>query len=110
MTHFKNEKDFTNSVRKAARQLGWLEYHTYSSLKSAFGFPDLVLAKPGQMVIFAELKMPKGRMSRYQEEWEKVLRASAGCQYYLWRPDDWDTIIEILTNGNLSSLDAYTQI
>lgn len=96
MAHFRNEKHFTQSVRKVARQLGWMEYHTYSSLKSTPGFPDLVLAKPNKMIIFAELKMPNGKMTDYQKQWEQVLRASAGCQYFLWKPKDWDFIIEFL--------------
>ena len=96
MTDFKNEKHFMQAVRKAARQLGWHEYHTYSSLKSTPGFPDLVLVKPGSRVIFAELKMPNGKLTSHQHIWKNVIKGAPGVHYYLWRPDDWDRILEIL--------------
>lgn len=103
MTYFKNEYHFTQSIRKAAQQLGWLEYHTCHTPdkkylnKTSPGFPDLVLTKNG-IVIFAELKMPKGKLTIAQKEWAKALRKSEGVKYYLWRPDDWDFILEILNS------------
>ena len=96
MTNFKSEKHFTQAVRKAARQFGWHEYHTYSSLKSTPGFPDLVLVKSDQMVIFAELKMPKGKLTPAQQDWGNVLRKNLTVRYFVWRPADWDRILEIL--------------
>lgn len=99
---FKNEKHFTASIRKAAQQLGWMEYHTGHVPHQDFrnstspGFPDLVLAKPNHMVIFAELKMPKGKLTEHQKQWEQVLRSSAGCMYFIWRPEDWDSILDLL--------------
>lgn len=91
---FRNEKHFTASVRKTARQLGWLTYHTYNSQRSDPGFPDFVLLR-GKKLIFAELKMPKGRLSKFQKEWGTALTKS-GQQYYLWRPKDWDDILTVL--------------
>ena len=102
MPYFKNERHFTASVRKAARQLGWMEYHTGHTPNNNFanrtspGFPDLVLVKPGKKVIFAELKMPKGKLTEAQIAWGNVLRRSHSIRYFVWRPDDWDIILEVL--------------
>ena len=90
---WKNEKAFQASVLKAAKRLGWLGYHTYASFRSTPGFPDLVLVR--DLVIFAELKMPRGKVSPAQQQWRERLEA-AGAEYYLWRPSDWDVILEIL--------------
>lgn len=89
-----NEKRFTDSVRLAARQLGWMEYHTYRSTRSTPGFPDLVLIKPPRL-IWAELKMPRGRITEPQRHWFRSLVLS-GQECYIWRPSDWDEILRIL--------------
>lgn len=92
--HWKKESLFQNSVVKAAKDLGWICYHTYNSFRSSPGFPDLVLVK--DKVIFAELKMPRGKVTPSQELWAERLE-QAGAEYHLWRPGDWDDIIEILS-------------
>lgn len=58
----------------------------------AAGFPDLVLVKPGQPVIFAELKTDKGRLGPKQVEWIDALDAAAGCEVHVWRPRDWELV------------------
>src|SRR5262245_20548546 len=55
-------------VRRCARELGYLTYHTYSSRKSEEGYPDLTLVKPGRL-IFAELKSAHGKLTRDQQRW-----------------------------------------
>jgi hypothetical protein len=55
------------------------------------GFPDLVLAKPGQPVIFAEVKPERGHLRPDQTDWLRTLDESAGCKAVLWRPADWHT-------------------
>lgn len=90
---WKNEKAFQASVTSAAKRLGWMSYHTFASFRSTPGFPDLVLVR--DRVIFAELKMPRGKISPAQQVWRERLEA-AGAEVYLWRPEDWDAILEIL--------------
>ena len=46
-------------------------------------------------MIFAELKSNTGRLSKEQGDWLEDL-AGAGVESYLWRPKDWDDIVEIL--------------
>jgi VRR-NUC domain len=63
------------------------------------GFPDLVAIRPkgrhSERVIFAELKTDKGRLSADQSAWLVDLERS-GAECYLWRPRDWQSIVEIL--------------
>jgi len=54
------------------------------------GFPDLVLARKGE-VVFAELKSAKGKVTAEQRSWLNALGGG-----YLWRPADWSEIQEVL--------------
>jgi hypothetical protein len=57
------------------------------------GFPDLVLVRAGR-VVFAELKVRPNKPSREQCEWLDSLKTAT--ETYLWYPEDWDTIQEVL--------------
>lgn len=59
----------------------------------AKGWPDLVLVR--DRVIFVELKTNKGRISDAQDEWIMALE-TAGQEVYVWRPSDWDEVVEVL--------------
>ena len=62
------------------------------------GFPDLVLARRGD-VIFAELKVGRGKVSAVQKAWLEALRSSEWertHEVYLWRPEDRDEIEGLL--------------
>ena len=89
------EKDFLQSVRDMARLSGWMAYHTHRSDRSEPGFPDLVLCRPPR-VVFAELKTEKGKVSACQKLWLDNLRKCEGMDVFLWRPSDWDSIVEQL--------------
>jgi hypothetical protein len=69
------EKQLMQTIINAARATGWMAYHTFDSRKSAAGFPDLVLLRHGQIVVF-ECKAQRGRVSPQQEVW---LNAWAMC-------------------------------
>ena len=90
-----SEKDFLEQVRELARYEGWLSYHTYRSTRSEPGFPDLVLVRPPRL-IFAELKTEKGRVTPAQRLWLDVLGRCNEVEAHLWRPSDWDQIVEKL--------------
>ena len=93
-----SEKHFLLQVRELARYESWLTYHTHRSTRSEPGFPDLVLVRPPR-VIFAELKTEKGKLSADQEAWLDVLDRCNEVETYLWRPLDWDRIVEKLKRG-----------
>ena len=90
-----SERDFQRQVVELAELQGWRVYHTYDSRRSNPGFPDLALVRPPR-VIFAELKRERGRVTAAQREWAQALRACLGVEYYLWRPSDWDEIVEVI--------------
>ena len=89
------EAEYLEQVKAVALAYSWRLYHTFDSRRSAAGFPDLVLVRPPR-VIFAELKRQDGRLTVPQQMWGEVLRQCPGMEYYLWRPSDWDEIVEVL--------------
>ena len=91
-----SEAAFESLLLEYAEAHGWKRYHTHNSSRSPAGFPDEVLVRL-QRVIFAELKSEIGKESKAQAEWRKALEAVGGnVEAYLWRPSDWDRILEIL--------------
>jgi hypothetical protein len=84
------EKDFQATVLEYAQLMGWKAYHTWNSMRSAPGFPDLVLVR-GSRLIFAELKNVTGKLTPAQEEWLKALSQTV-AEVYVWRPGDWEAI------------------
>lgn len=58
------------------------------------GFPDLVLVR--ERVVWVELKSDIGVLSDEQEIWIAMLHR-AGQEVYVWKPCDWDTILEVLS-------------
>jgi hypothetical protein len=96
------EKQFEAQVRQLAHLYGWLCYHTWRSIHSPAGFPDLVLVRAdgrpgGNRLIFAELKTVRGKLTAAQQQWLEALRQTA-AEVYVWRPDDWDSIVACLGN------------
>ena len=95
-----SEKQFMMLVTKLARMLGWSVYHTFNSRRSASGYPDLTMAKPGHEVVFVELKSDVGQTTPEQDRWLKLLR-EAGAKVYLWRPEDLEKIPELLNAARI---------
>jgi len=110
-----SEREFKNSIVALARDLGWLVHHDLPSQRANgswatatqgnSGFPDLVLVHPGDgarkpMVVFAELKTQRGKLTAGQEEWLTALRA-CGQMAFVWRPDQMQEICELLYGTHL---------
>jgi len=60
------------------------------------GFPDLCMVKRCRL-IFAELKADKGRLSPEQQGWIDNLTNSMRCEVYIWKPENFEEIVEVLT-------------
>ncbi len=88
------EAQFQRMVIAAAKQLGYRVYHTWVSIKSEPGWPDLAMWR-GKRFLLAELKGPKGKLTAAQEQTIKELR-EAGLEVYVWYPKDYDTALNIL--------------
>ena len=103
------EAELQVSVISAARELGWLVYHTRSSQQSEPGFPDLVMVQPPR-IIFAELKtekepLRKGHWNKSkrnprwlpgQDDWAEAFAACPGVEYMLVRPSNVQLVYESL--------------
>ncbi len=95
------EKQFEGQVKDMAKRFGWLYYHTWRSFHSPAGFPDCVFVRlePRLRLIFAELKTDAkhSQPSIDQCIWlETLQRLPVPVECYLWRPADFDEIVEIL--------------
>lgn len=90
------ERQLQDAVIEAAKTFGWLTYHTHDSRRSNPGFPDLVLARNGE-VLFVELKSEKGRLRPEQAAWHDALD-DGWQEVHVWRPADWSSglIVETL--------------
>lgn len=89
------EREFQRQVLDLAAILGWSAYHPQLSKWSERGWPDLALVRPPRLV-FAELKRQNGRTTAHQDRWLELLRGVPGVEVFLWRPDDFDAIAEVL--------------
>lgn len=90
-----SEAAWQKLVRRWARDMGWIVYHTRYSIGADRGFPDLVLLRPPRLM-FVELKSNKGKLRPEQEEWLDNLRA-CGIEAYVWRPKDETIALAVLS-------------
>jgi len=96
------EARLLREVRRFARRHGWADYHAAISMGAPAGFPDLVLVRP-PVIIFAELKSARGRLSSSQRAWlERFQQCSipGRVETHIWRPNDWPDILRILSGGD----------
>jgi hypothetical protein len=89
------EKQLQAQVLDLAHVLGWMTYHSWISIRSAPGWPDLVLLRPPR-IIFAELKTQNGRVNVAQHQWLDALGDCPGVEVFCWRPSDLEAIAELL--------------
>jgi hypothetical protein len=93
------EADFHEQVAHMMRLNGWSVYSVPDSRRvSLAGYPDIT-AWRGPRLIFAELKREKGRTSPAQDEVLSELRQIPCAEVYLWKPSDWDSIVETTRRG-----------
>ena len=100
------ESEFLDELIAQALVRGWHVYHPRPARSdrgwrtagqgTPVGFPDLTLCRDG-VVIFAELKSEKGRLSDDQRAWLEA------CGGQVWRPSDWDQIMAQLAHSGESS-------
>lgn len=73
------ERELQAAIEAEAVLRRWFVYHTFNSIGSHPGFPDLVLARTlggpdTSRLVFAELKTARGRISPDQRLWLEALR------------------------------------
>lgn len=89
-----SERTLQARVLELARRYGWRSYHTWSSRRSAKGFPDLVLCRPPRLLC-VELKTMRGKVAPEQRLWLGDLGES-GAETGVWRPDCLEMIERVL--------------
>jgi hypothetical protein len=106
------ERDFQQLVTDAAELYGWRWVHfrvartahgwrTATSGPLGKGFPDLALFRDRDgRVIYAELKTDRGQLDADQirvfEYLGGVARRHGWLSVVVWRPEQWDEILEVL--------------
>ena len=107
-----SEAAFADAVAKVARMYGWKIAHwgigwTNKGYRTparydGSGFPDWVLVHPIRGLIwYRELKAgtkPNRQLDPAQALWRNWL-ISAGANWDVWRPADFDDIVAALSNG-----------
>lgn len=99
-----SEAEFQGRIIVLARSLGWdwLHIHTTGtgSNKPARGslgdgWPDLVLLRSGRRVA-AEVKRQRGAPPSKDQLRVLATLADAGFEVFVWRPSQWNEILETL--------------
>lgn len=85
------EAEMETHIRRICAQLGLWVYHTYNSVGSDKGWPDLVIG--GSRLLFRELKSRSGVLTAEQRDMGWKLK-NAGADWRVWWPKD-------LHNGNV---------
>lgn len=98
------ETEFLSQVIQYAKLRGWRVVHFRPAKTSrgwrtpvqgdGVGWPDLFLIR-GDRIIVAECKSDRGKLAPEQDAWLKAFEL-ASVPSYLWRPGDWDEIMEVL--------------
>lgn len=88
------EKQWQQQVSDLLKYHGYRVYHTYNSIRSEPGFPDVLACNPrtGDMFV-AELKSEKGVPTAQQLEWLAFFEC-CDVTAYVWRPHDIDLVVE----------------
>lgn len=107
-----NEKEWTRYVVREARLFGWKLYHTWLSIHSAEGFPDLILLKSfgdRAFLMAVELKSMRGRLTEPQKEWLRLLAQVEGVACFVWRPKDYKKLELFLSSSSFEWLQQQSR-
>jgi len=89
-----SEAEFQKRVVEYATRHFWLVWWTPISKRTNPGEPDLRMLRPPRYVL-AELKSQTGRI-RPEQAIALEYATQSNIENYLWRPSNWNEIIEIL--------------
>src|SRR5262245_12924791 len=89
------EREFREALVGEAEGLGWRAYWTWRSDHSPSGWVDVVLLRPPEPPLFAELKAERGALTGPQRGCLAALRA-CGQRGFRWRPSDWREVDAVL--------------
>lgn len=100
------EARLSDFVKDAATTGGWVMSHFRPArtdqgwrtpIEGHKGFPDWVFVHPVlRLLVIAELKSERGKLSPDQELWIETLQKVLGVETYVWRPSDMPEIRRVL--------------
>lgn len=90
-----SEKVFSGQVVQYLRLMGWRVFHSWISIRSEPGFPDLIAVRPPRLVVI-ETKALRGKVTAAQHEWLTLFAGVPGVETFVLRPaeQDWQMIEE----------------
>ena len=94
-----SEKSFQGRVVELMQRQGWVVFHQWLALKTRAGYPDLTAF---HRHLWAELKTETGKETDDQMTVHALIQDTGG-EMYLWRPRDWDLIVEIVMDRSLGA-------
>lgn len=104
-----SEAAFQQQLVQLAGCYGWdLVYHTHDSRRSQPGFPDLVLARPPE-ILFVEVKTQTGRVRPEQSRWIQAL-TECGLDARIIRPADFDDFHARVARGRHQLTPLYRDV
>lgn len=91
-----SEKVFSGQLVQYLRLMGWRVYHSWISIRSEPGFPDLIAIRPPRLVVI-ETKSLRGTVTDAQREWLASFAGVPGVETHVLRPTDadWRVIEEL---------------
>lgn len=103
------ENAFEAQVLQYAHLMGWIGAHFRPARTKvgewrtpvagdAEGYPDWTFVR--ERVLWAELKGSRGELTAEEYFWLLAL-IDAGQEVYLWYPDDWDEIKEVMAKPGM---------
>lgn len=104
------EREWTAQVMQLLHTSGWLAVHFRPARRldgtwrtplqgDGAGFVDIIAVRGDVSTgrcLFIELKSDHGRLSPLQRRWFDALHSVQAVEAYVWRPGDWDHIVEVL--------------
>ena len=75
-------------LRRLAQETDWHGLHTYSP----HGGWHVILVKPDDAIIFADLAQPGVPLSASQQRWQDALQRVSRHETYTWYADSWPAI------------------
>ena len=85
------------AIKRFSKQMGFSvwDMEQNRATRQTPGFSDLVLVGHG-LILFVEVKTPKGRLSAYQKAFRDAVTENGGT-FLVWRSvrDAWDYLVEV---------------
>jgi len=87
-----SETDIKRQIKEYLDIMGWFNFPILQGIASYKGIPDRIAIKEGR-ILFLEIKIPKGKLSKWQQEFQTNID-NAGGEYYVVH--NLDELIKVL--------------